>query len=43
MAPEILLYTDGNPIYDLKCDVFSAGVILYILIVYYSSISKLDW
>lgn len=41
VAPEILLYTDGNPIYDLKCDVFSAGVILYILIVNYISYSKI--
>ena len=33
VAPEILLYIDGGPIYDTKCDIFSAGVILYILIV----------
>ena len=33
VAPEILEYTEGNPIYDEKCDVFSAGVILYLLIV----------
>ncbi|CAD8181047.1 unnamed protein product [Paramecium pentaurelia] len=32
VAPEILLYIDGGPIYDTKCDIFSAGVILYILI-----------
>lgn len=33
VAPEILEYTEGNQLYDEKCDVFSAGVILYLLIV----------
>jgi serine/threonine protein kinase len=32
VAPEILLYKDGEPIYDSKCDVFSAGVIFYMLL-----------
>ncbi|CAD8206366.1 unnamed protein product [Paramecium pentaurelia] len=32
VAPEILEYTDGQQFYDEKCDVFSAGIILYLLI-----------
>ena len=32
VAPEILLYKEGDPFYDEKCDVFSAGVIFYLLI-----------
>ncbi|CAK65432.1 unnamed protein product (macronuclear) [Paramecium tetraurelia] len=32
VAPEILEYIDGHQIYDEKCDVFSAGIILYLLI-----------
>ena len=31
VAPEILEYHDGDKFYDTKCDVFSAGVIFYIL------------
>ncbi|CAK80477.1 unnamed protein product (macronuclear) [Paramecium tetraurelia] len=32
VAPEILAYKEGDPFYDEKCDVFSAGVIFYILL-----------
>ncbi|CAD8061600.1 unnamed protein product [Paramecium primaurelia] len=32
VAPEILIYKEGDPFYDEKCDVFSAGVIFYILL-----------
>ncbi|CAD8116784.1 unnamed protein product [Paramecium sonneborni] len=32
VAPEILDYMEGQQFYDEKCDVFSAGVILYLLI-----------
>ncbi|CAD8073381.1 unnamed protein product [Paramecium sonneborni] len=32
VAPEILLYKEGDPFYDEKCDVFSAGVIFYVLL-----------
>ncbi|CAD8073842.1 unnamed protein product [Paramecium primaurelia] len=32
VAPEILEYVDGMDFYSDKCDVFSAGVILYLLI-----------
>ncbi|KAM3137052.1 hypothetical protein pb186bvf_010780 [Paramecium bursaria] len=33
VAPEILEQDSENAIYDQKCDIFSAGVILYILLV----------
>lgn len=33
VAPEILEYIDGLEFYCDKCDVFSAGIILYLLIV----------
>jgi len=33
VAPEILLYKDSDPFYDVKCDIFSAGVIFYLLLV----------
>lgn len=33
VAPEILEFYEGMEMYNEKCDVFSAGVILYILIV----------
>ncbi|CAD8079629.1 unnamed protein product [Paramecium primaurelia] len=32
VAPEILTYKEGDPFYDDKCDIFSAGVIFYILL-----------
>lgn len=32
VAPEILAYKEGDPFYDEKCDVFSAGVIFYVLL-----------
>ena len=34
VAPEILHYKEGSPMYDAKCDMFSAGVIFYILVVF---------
>lgn len=34
VAPEILDYCDEMPLYNQKCDIFSAGIILYVLIVY---------
>lgn len=30
VAPEILAYKDDQPLYNEKCDIFSAGVILFI-------------
>lgn len=33
VAPEILDFNEGMELYDEKCDVFSAGVIFYLLIV----------
>ncbi|CAD8083883.1 unnamed protein product [Paramecium sonneborni] len=32
VAPEILMYKEGDPFYDERCDVFSAGVIFYVLL-----------
>ncbi|CAK62056.1 unnamed protein product (macronuclear) [Paramecium tetraurelia] len=32
VAPEILIYKQDDPFYDDKCDIFSAGVIFYILL-----------
>ncbi|CAD8120685.1 unnamed protein product [Paramecium sonneborni] len=32
VAPEILTYKEEDPFYDEKCDIFSAGVIFYILL-----------
>ncbi|CAD8103908.1 unnamed protein product [Paramecium sonneborni] len=32
VAPEILIYKEEDPFYDDKCDIFSAGVIFYILL-----------
>ena len=31
IAPEIISYKDGGKMYNEKCDIFSAGVIFYIL------------
>ena len=31
MAPEILNYKAGNKLYDQKVDIFSLGIILYVL------------
>lgn len=31
VAPEILSYKEGESFYDEKCDIFSSGVIFYIL------------
>ena len=33
VAPEILAYKEGDSFYDQKCDIFSAGVIFYLLLV----------
>jgi len=33
VAPEVLLYKEGDPFYDVKCDIFSAGIIFYLLLV----------
>lgn len=33
VAPEILAYRVGSPYYDEKCDVFSLGTILFVLLV----------
>lgn len=30
VAPEVLSYKEGDPIYNEKCDIFSAGVIFYL-------------
>jgi len=32
VAPEVLQYKEGDPIYGTKCDIFSAGVIFYLLL-----------
>lgn len=32
VAPEVLLYKEGDKFYDVKCDVFSVGVIFYLLL-----------
>ena len=32
VAPEILMYKEEEPFYDDRCDIFSAGVIFYILV-----------
>ncbi|CAD8162420.1 unnamed protein product [Paramecium pentaurelia] len=32
VAPEILKYNDGGPFYNEKCDIFSTGVIFYLMI-----------
>ncbi|EGR27503.1 protein kinase domain protein [Ichthyophthirius multifiliis] len=32
IAPEVLKYKDNDPIYGLKCDIFSAGIIFYLLL-----------
>ena len=31
MAPEILEYSKDKPLYDEKVDIFSAGIIFYVL------------
>lgn len=36
VAPEILNYRDGDSIFDPKCDIFSAGIIFYMLLVFYN-------
>ena len=41
VAPEILEYVDGMDFYSDKCDVFSAGVILYLLIVFLYYLNRL--
>ena len=33
VAPEILTYKEGETFYDAKCDIFSAGIIYYLLLV----------
>ena len=33
VAPEILHYKEGFPIYNSVCDLFSAGVIFFLLLV----------
>ena len=32
VAPEILKYDDCSPFYNEKCDVFSVGVIFYLMV-----------
>ena len=32
VAPEILNFDENDPIYDVSCDIFSAGVIFYLLL-----------
>ena len=32
VAPEILLFKEGDKFYDTRCDVFSAGIIFYVLL-----------
>ncbi|EGR30423.1 protein kinase domain protein [Ichthyophthirius multifiliis] len=32
VAPEVLAYQDGGSFYDVKCDIYSAGVIFYLLL-----------
>ncbi len=32
VAPEILAYKDGNTFYNTKCDIFSLGVIFFVLL-----------
>jgi len=32
VAPEVLEWKDGDPLYSPKCDIFSAGVIFYLLL-----------
>jgi len=32
VAPEILLYDENDEMYDCACDIFSAGVIFYLLL-----------
>jgi serine/threonine protein kinase len=32
VAPEILRYRDGDAFYSEKCDIFSVGVIFFILL-----------
>ena len=32
VAPEILQYKEGDQFYNEKCDIFSLGVIFYILL-----------
>jgi serine/threonine protein kinase len=31
VAPEILNYKENDPLYSNKCDIFSTGIIFYIL------------
>ncbi|EAR94233.1 Serine/Threonine kinase domain protein (macronuclear) [Tetrahymena thermophila SB210] len=33
VAPEVLLYKEGDPFYTTQCDIFSAGIIFYLLLV----------
>ena len=33
VAPEILNFKEGDKFYDEKCDIFSAGVIFFLLLV----------
>ncbi|KRX11222.1 Protein kinase-like domain [Pseudocohnilembus persalinus] len=32
VAPEVLQFKEGDPLYGLKCDIFSVGVIFYLLL-----------
>ena len=32
VAPEILQYKDGMAMYDERCDIFSAGIIFFVLL-----------
>lgn len=35
IAPEIISYKEGDKMYNEKCDIFSAGLIFYILLFYF--------
>ncbi len=35
IAPEVLNYSKDYPFYNEKCDIYSAGIIFYILYVYF--------
>jgi serine/threonine protein kinase len=42
VAPEVLNYSSGDPFYNEKCDIFSAGVIFYLLLTGKSIFGKGD-
>jgi len=34
VAPEVLEYRTGRPFYNERCDIFSVGVVFYVLLVF---------